>query len=77
MWLRWFGHLGHRSRSGNDWVLTCRNVEVSQERDIRAEEKDLGENVNDDMKLLGLYSESAVLRDMWRGFISRQGCGKG
>ena len=30
------------------------------------------ECVKDDMKVLGLHSEWAVFRDMWRGFISRK-----
>ena len=32
----------------------------------------LGECVNDDMKLLGLWPGWAVFREMWRDFISRQ-----
>ena len=26
VWLRWFGHL--ERKSGDDWVLACKNVEV-------------------------------------------------
>ena len=61
--LRWFGHL--ERKSGVDWMLACRNVEVVGEK-CRGRET-WREFLNDDMKLLGLLPEWAVFRDMSRG----------
>ena len=54
---------------GDDRVSACRNVEV-EGRSVGAWAGRLGECVKDDMKVLGLQPEWAIIRDMWRGFIS-------
>ena len=65
--LRWFGHL--ERKSGDDWVLGCRNVEVVGEMSKGRGRKTWREYVNDDMEVLGFQR---VFKDMWRGFISGQ-----
>ena len=65
--LRWFGHL--ESRSVDDWVLTCRKVEVAGVRCKGRKRKTWYDCVKDDMKVLGLHSEWAVFMDVWRDFI--------
>ena len=48
----------------DDWVSDCRNVEVAGERCRKTW------NVwRMHIKVLGLHSEWAVFRDMWRDFI--------
>ena len=47
----------------------CRNVEVVGEKSRGRGRKTWRECVKDDMEELGLHSEWAVYRDMWRGFI--------
>ena len=60
--LRWFEHLEHES--GDDWVLSCRNMEeVVEVTCVGRGRKTWGECVKDDMKLLGLQP------DMWRDLI--------
>jgi len=51
-------------KSGDDWVLACRNVEVVKEKCRGKVRKTWSECVNDDMKLLGLQPEWAFLRDV-------------
>ena len=41
--LRWFGHL--ECKSGDDWVLACRNVEVVGRRVVGARAGRLGDSV--------------------------------
>ena len=55
--LRWFGHLEHRSE--DDWVSACRNEEVAGLRCRGRNRKT--ECVNDDMTVLGLQPEWAIL----------------
>ena len=56
--LRWFGHL---ERKGvDDWVSACRGLVGEGVRE---------QCVRDDMELLGLHSEWAILKDMWRDLI--------
>ena len=64
--VRWFGHV--EPKSGDDWVLACRNVVVV--RCASRGRKTWYECVKEDMKVLGLHAEWAVFRDMWRGFIT-------
>ena len=66
--LRWFGHV--ERKSGDDWVSACRNVVVAGVRCVGRGRKTWYECVKDNMKVLSLHAEWAVLRDMWRGFIS-------
>ena len=58
--LRWFGHL--ERNSVDDWVSACRGLVVEGR-------KTWEQCVKDDLKLLGLHSEWAIFRDMWRDLI--------
>ena len=66
--LRWFGHV--EPKSGDFWVLVCRNVVVVGVRWAGRGRKTWRECVKDDMDELGLHSEWVVFRDMWRSLIS-------
>ena len=50
-------------------MSSCRNVVVAGVRCAGRGRKTWYECVKDDMKALGLHTEWAVFRDMWRGFI--------
>ena len=50
--LRWFGHVEHKS--GNDWVLACRNVVVAGVRCAGRGKKTWRGCVKNDMDELGL-----------------------
>ena len=65
--LRWFKHL--ERKSVDDWVSACTKMELAGVRRIGRNRKTWRECVEDDMKVLGLHSEWAVFRDMWRDFI--------
>ena len=65
--LRWFEHV--ERKSGDDWVSACRNVVVAGVRCAGRGRKIWYECVKEDMKMVGLYAEWAVFRDLWRGFI--------
>ena len=72
--LRWFGYL---ERKGVElWIIgcRCRNVEVAGVRCKGRNRKTWNKCVEDDMEVLGLHSESAVLRDTWRDFIHMGKC---
>ena len=64
--LRWFGHL--ERKSVDDWVSSCKRL-VVEGREVRAGVGRHGNSVKNDMKLLGLHSEWAVFRDVWRDLI--------
>ena len=66
--LRWFGHVEHKS--GDDWVLACRNVVVAGVRCVGRGRKTWRDCVRDDMEELGLHPEWVVFRDVWRDLIS-------
>ena len=66
--LRWFGHVGRKSR--DDWVSACRNLVVAGVRCVGRGKKTWRECVKDDMDELGLHPEWAVFTDMWRSLIS-------
>ena len=63
--LRWFGHLEHKSV--DDWVSACRGLVVEGARGRGRSRKTWEQCVRDDMNLLGLHSEWAIFKDMWRG----------
>ena len=65
--LRWFGHL--ERKSVDDWVSACRGLVVEGTRGRGRSRKTWEQCVRDDMKLLGLHSEWAIFRDMWRDLI--------
>ena len=65
--LRWFGHL--ERKGGNDWVSTCRNIEVVGIKCRGRSRKTWGECVRQDLDLLSLKKEWAKDRAKWRGFI--------
>ena len=65
--LRWFGHL--ERKSVDDWVSACRGLVVEGARGRGRSRKTWEQCVRDDMKLLGLHSEWAIFKDMWRDFI--------
>ena len=65
--LRWFGHL--ERKSVDDWVSSCRRLVVEGARGQGGSRKTWEQCVKDDMKLLGLHSEWAVFRDVWRDLI--------
>ena len=54
------------SKSGDDWVLACRNVVVAGVRCAGRGRKTWRECV----EVLGLHPEWVVFRDMWRDLIS-------
>ena len=62
--LRWFGHL--ERKSVDDWVSSCRRMVVEGARGQGRSRKAWEQCVKDDMKLLGLHSEWAIFKDMWR-----------
>ena len=64
---RWFGHL--ERRSVDDWVSACRKVEVAGARCKGRNRKTWKECVDKNMEVLGLHSEWAVFRNMWRDLI--------
>ena len=69
--LRWFGHVEHKS--GDDWVSACRNVVVAGVKCAGRGRKTWRECVKkDDTVKLGLHTEWAVFRDMWRGLTSEK-----
>ena len=53
--LRWFGHV--ECKSGDDWVLACRNVVVAGVGCEGRGRKIWYECVKNDMKVLGLHPE--------------------
>ena len=57
--LRWFGHL--ERKSVDDWVSACRGLVVEGTRGQGRSRKTWEQCVRDDMKLLGLHPEWAVL----------------
>ena len=65
--LRWFGHL--ERKSVDDWVSSCRRLVVEGARGQGRSRKTWEQCVEDDMKLLGLHSEWAIFRDVWRDLI--------
>ena len=65
--LRWFGHLEHGSV--DDWVSSCRRLVVEGARGQGGGRKTRERCVKDDMELLGLHSEWAIFRDVWRDLI--------
>ena len=65
--LRWFGHL--ERKSVDDWVSACRRLVVEGATGQGRSRKMWEQCVRDDMKLLGLHSEWAIFRDMWRDLI--------
>ena len=65
--LRWFGHL--ERKSVDDWVSACRRLVVEGARGQSRSRKTWEQCVKDDMKLLGLHSEWAIFRDVWRDLI--------
>ena len=65
--LRWIGHLKHKSV--DDWVSTCRNVEVAGVRCRGRNRKTWNKCVEDDMEVLGLHPEWVIFMDTWRDFI--------
>ena len=70
--LGWFGHVKHKSE--DDWVSACRNVVVVGVKCAGRGRKTWYVCVKNDMKVLGLRAEWAVIRDMWRGGTSDPGC---
>ena len=65
--LRWFGHLEHKSV--DDWVPSWRRLVVEGARGQGGGRKTWERCVKDDMELLGLHSEWAIFRDVWRDLI--------
>ena len=65
--LRWFGHL--ECKSVDDWVSSCRRLVVEGARGQGRSRKTWEQCVKDDMELLGLHSERAIFRDVWRDLI--------
>ena len=65
--LRWFGHL--ERKSVDDWVSSCRRLVVEGARGQGRSRKTWEQCVKDDMELLGLHSEWAIFRDVWRDLI--------
>ena len=65
--LRWFGHL--ERKSVDDWVSSCRRLVVEGARGQGRGRKTWEQCVKDDMELLGLHSEWAIFRDVWRELI--------
>ena len=63
--LRWFGHV--ERKNGDDWVSACRNVEVAGVRCAGRGRKTWRECMKDE---LGVHSQWAGFRDMWRSLIS-------
>ena len=57
--LRWFGHL--ERTSVDDWVSACRKVEVAGVRCKGRNRKTWKQCVDDDMKVLGLHPEWALI----------------
>ena len=68
--VRWFGHVEHKS--GDDWVLACRNMVVARVRCVGRGRKTWRECVKDGTDELGLNPEWAVFRDMWRDLIAEE-----
>ena len=68
--LRWFGHV--ERRSGDDWVLACRNVVVAGVRCVGRGRKTWYECVKDDMKSMvcTLNGQCSGICGGQRGFIS-------
>ena len=65
--LRWFGHL--EPKSVDDWVSACRGLVVEGARFWGRSRKTWEQCVKDVLKLLGLHSEWAFFRNMWRDLI--------
>jgi hypothetical protein len=65
--LRWFGHL--ERKGSDDWVSTCRNVEVVGAKSRGRNRKTWGECNRKDFDLLGLKREWAQDRARWKGSI--------
>ena len=61
--MRWFGHLERKNK--DDWVTACRSVEVTGLKSRGRGRMTLRECVNDDLKLLSLQPDLAILMDMW------------
>ena len=53
----------------DDWVSSCRRLVVEGARGQGRSRKTWEQCVKDDMKLLGLHSEWAIFRDVWRDLI--------
>ena len=62
--LRWFGHL--ERKGSNDWVSTCRNIEVVGMNSRGRSRKTWGECVRQDLDLLGLKREWMQDRAEWK-----------
>ena len=62
--LRWFRHVEHKS--GDDWVLACRNVMVASVRCVGRDTKTWRECVKDDTDELGLHPECLTLAERGR-----------
>jgi hypothetical protein len=65
--LRWFGHL--ERKDSDDWVSSCRNIEVVGAKSRGRGKKTWGECVRHDLDLLGLKREVALDRALWRSSI--------
>ena len=65
--LRWFGHL---ERKGNDdWVSTCRNLEVVGPKGKGRSRKTWRQCVDHDLLAWNLKAEWAQDRSKWNGLI--------
>ena len=65
--LRWFGHV--ERKSGDDWVATCRDLEVEGVKGRGRGIKTWMQCVNEDMNKLKLRKEDAQDRPGWRNAI--------
>ena len=68
--LRWFGHV--KRKEVNDWVSTCRNLEVTGSRGRGRPRMTWRARLDGDMKDMGLRPEMAMDREKWRcGIMGR------
>ena len=68
--LRWFGHV--ERNEVDDWVSTCRNLEVAGSRDRGRPRLTWRARLDGDMKDMELRPSMAMDREKWRcGFMRR------
>jgi len=67
--LRWFGHL--ERKCSEDWVSSCRDLQVSGDTRKGRGKKTWKECVKNDLRSCGLKAEWAQDRDEWRRLIGR------